>query len=275
MPIIIISSTSEEAEKEIAEKILKAKGYTCVDTRILPDIEEKYHIEAGKLSKTLKNKPSFLKKMVPNQWQYRLACIEAEVLERLMDNNTVCLGLAAHLYVVGVSHALKVRIIHNNHQRIEKTAEEQGITPQRAWKWRDMELMKRKKWSLSAYHRDEADPSQYDLVINLDQIDLNEAVVTITGAASYRKFQPITYSMKCLSDLALAAKVRTTLLKSMGDIRVQAKDGTIIVFAKLFQNKIERVKTIKDLAGKIDGVDCVEVHVTKNLFGDAVKNARR
>jgi cytidylate kinase len=268
MPIIIISSNSKEEEKEIAEKIIQAKEYGCVDARILSNIETKYHIEAGKLEETLQDTPSFLKKIISKQWQYRLACIEAEVLDLLIKDKTVCWGLSAHLYVVGVSHALKVRIIHDNHQHIGKIAKRQGIPIQRARKWHDMEIMRQKNWSLAAYNRDETDPSQYDLVINLDQIDRNEAVATITGAMGYRKFQPVTYSIKSLKDLALAAKVKTTLLKSMNNIRVQAKDGTILVYTNVFkQKKIETVKKIKDLAGKIDGVDFVEVHVSKNLFG--------
>ncbi|MBU0993156.1 MAG: cytidylate kinase-like family protein [Proteobacteria bacterium] len=274
MPLIILSSNSKEEEKEIAKKLLQVKGYGGVDPGILSEVEAKYHIDTGKLAETLEQTPSFFEKMMSGKWQYRLACIEAEVIERLMKDNTVCWGLAAHLYVVGISHALKVRIIHANQTRIENIVEQQGIPVQRAQKWLDTENQRRKKWSLAAFNRDETDPSEYDLVINLDQIDLNEAVLTINGAASYRKFQPITYSMKSLSDLALSAKVRTTLLKSMQDIRVQTIDGTVLVFTKAFkQKKIEKIKEIKDLAGKIEGVRGVEVHVTNNLFGDISGNA--
>ena len=253
MPIIILSSDVMEEEKEIAEKIVKDNGYRPLNRDILPEIEAKYHIDPGKLAETLDTVPSFLKQIVSNQWQYRLACIEAEVLTRLSEDNTVCWGLAAHLYVLGISHALKARVMGNEKQaRVS-----------------DMEQARRKKWSLAAYNRDETDPALYDLMINLNQIDKSEAVYSIISASGYRKFQPITYSTKCLTDLALAAKVRTSLLKSVPDVGVQARDGTVLVYTKAFkQNKIEKIRQIKDLAGQIDGVGCVEVHVTKNLFGD-------
>lgn len=274
MPLIILSSNSRDEEKEIANNLLQIKGYRAVGPEILPDIEAKYHIHTGKLGETLEQPPSLLKKMVSKNWQYHLACIEAEVIDRLMKDTVVCWGLAAHLYVVGVSHALKVRMIHTNQQRLDNITEQQGLSLAKAKKQLDMENIRRRKWSLAAYNLDETDPSQYDLVINLDQIDLNEAVLTINGAASYRKFQPVTYSMKCLSDLALAAKVRTTLLRSMQDINVQARDGTVLVFTRAFTPKrIEKIRVIKDLAGKIDGVRCVEVHATKNLFGNIAGHA--
>ena len=274
MPLIILSSNSAEEEKQIADQLLNVKGYECVDTGILTEVESKYHIDKGALIETLTRTPSLFEKILSKKWRYRLACLEAEVIERLMKDNVVCYGLAAHLYVVGVSHALKVRILHSGQERIEKIANIQGVSAQRAKKLQDTENIKRKKWSASAYNMDETDPSLFDLVINLDQIDLNEAILTISGAASYRKFQPITYSKKCLSDLLLAAKVRTTLLKSISDIDVQARDGTVLVYIKAFkQKKIERIQQIKDLASKIDGVRFVEVHATKNLFGDLVGKA--
>lgn len=266
MPIIIISSNSPEDEREIARKIIEENGYACVNNEILKEIEAKYAIHPGRLDDTLKNSPSFIKKLMSREWQYHLACIEAYVLDLLMKDKVVCWGVAAHLFVAEVSHALKIRIVHEGQKRIYKIASERDISSERARKWLDMETEKRKKWSMSAYNRDETDPSQYDLMINLDQIDLHEAVATIINAAGYRKFQPITYSIKCLSDLALAARVRTTLLKSMNDVRVQAKDGTVLVFTKAFkQKKIEKIRAIKELAGKVDGVDFVEVHVTRSL----------
>jgi len=269
MPLIILSSNSLEEEKEIAEKLLQIEGYERLDSSILSEIETRYHIDAGSLTETLSQTPSFLEKMVSRKWHYRLACLEAEVIERLLNDNKVCWGLAAHLYVTGVSHTLKVRVIHSGEKRIEKIAQQQGISVEKARRWLDMVNAKRRKWSLDMYDIDETDPSIYDLVINLDQIDLNEATLAITGAASFRKFQPITYSIKSLSDLALSARVKTTLLQSMNDISVQAKDGTVLVYTKVFrQNKFDKIKRIKELAGKIDGVGLVEVHVIKNLFGN-------
>ena len=267
MPIIILSSDIMEEEKEIAEKIVRENGYRPLNRDILPEIEAKYHIDSGKLAETLDTVPSFLKQIVSNQWKYRLACIEAEVLTRLMEDNTVCWGLSAHLYVLGISHALKARVI--GHEKQEKITDMQNMRMKKAEKILDMEQAKRKKWSLAAYNRDDSDPALYDLIINLNQIDRGEAVYSIISASGYRKFQPITYSTKCLADLALAAKVRTSLLKSAPDVDVQARDGTVLVYTKAFkQNKLEKIKQIKELAGQIEGVGCVEVHVTKNLFGD-------
>ena len=270
MPTIIISSNLKEEEQEIAERIAGAKKYQCIGPQILSDIEQKYHMEKGTLRESLDETPSFFKKIVSNKWKYHLACLEAEVLDFLKNENTVCWGLAAHLFVTGVSHVLKVRVIHTEESRIKKIVKDEGLSAQRARKLMDMENAAQKKWSISAFDRDETDLSFYDLVINLDQIDLDEAVASIISAASYRKFQPVTYSIKCLNDLAIAAKVRITLLKSMDDVQVQVKDGTVLVYTKVFkQKKIDKIREIKDLAGQVNGVEYVEVHVNKKRLQDA------
>ncbi len=269
MSIFIISSDAREIEENIAEKVAESMGYKLLNRGILASFAAKHQIDADKLSEAMETTPSLFKRLPSRQWRYYLACIEADVLEKLMADNIVCQGLAAHLYVTDVSHAMRVRVLSGNRQGIQTVAENSGISIQKAKKLRAGELLQRKKWSMAAYNYDETDLTRYDLVINLDQIDPAEAVKTITGAAEYRKFQVMTYSMKCLSDLALAAKVNCALLKSMADIRVQARDGSVVVLTRASnRQKRKKIETIKALAGSVEGVSYVEVHVKKNILGE-------
>lgn len=268
MSIIIISSDSRKIEASIAESVAETIDFQLLDQRLLDDVAGKYGIESEKLRETLETTPSLLKGLSSRQWRYYLSCIETEVLDRLLADNIVCRGLAAHLYVTGVSHVLKVRVLAGTSGQEMDPAEKSGTRSQKSAKQRAAELAQRKKWSLTAFNYDETDLSRYDLVINLDQIDPVEAVRTITGAVEYRRFQVMTYSMKCLSDLALAAKVNEALLKSMTDVSVQARDGSVIVSTKSGKReKRKKIETIKKLAGSIEGVNYVEVHVEKTLLG--------
>jgi len=266
MSIIIISSDDRETEKMIAGNVAGEKEYTLLDRGALADIGAQYQIDPDKLHDALENTPSLFRKLPARQWRQSLACIEAGVLERMLADNMVCCGLAAHLYVVGISHAMKIRILAGRRQKLENTAAKREVSPEKAAKLVAAELDKRKKWSLAAFCLDETDLSRYDMVISLDQIDPVEAVRTITGASEYRKFQVMTYSMKCLTDLAMAAKVNVALLKSMSDVKVQARDGSVVVTTRaLYRQKRKKVETIKDLAGGVEGVSYVEVHVKNNV----------
>jgi len=270
MSIIIVSSDVREIEEMIAQKVADAMGYQRLDRGILPGVAEKYQIDPGKLCESLENTPSLFKNLSSRQWRHYLSCMEAETLDRLLADNIVCWGLSAHLYVTGVSHAMKIRVLSASSQGLMEIAEQKKISLQKAEKLRADALAHRKKWSLAAWNTDETDLSRFDLVINLDQIDPGEAVNTIISAAAYRKFQVMTYSQKCLSDLALAAKVNAALLKSMADVKVQARDGSVIVLTKsLSPRKRKKIAAIKELAGNVEGVSYVEVHVKKNILGEA------
>ena len=69
------------------------------------------------------------------------------------------------------------------------------------------------------------------------------------------------------SALALAARVRAELLKSMADVSVQARDGSVVVSTRASsRQKRKKVETIKQLAGQVQGVGYVEVHAQNSLF---------
>jgi hypothetical protein len=84
--------------------------------------------------------------------------------------------------------------------------------------------------------------------------------------AGYRKFQPMTYSLKCLDNLAMASKVRSMLLPKYPEIEVDADGGRVIVKVKCPKwQKLSIVEAIKKSVGEIPGVNLVEVHTVTNL----------
>ncbi len=275
MPIIIISSDLAQSAQPIAQAVADALGYQCLGPEVLADAAAKYNVQAEKLSEALGNDQSKFRKMRTKRRSQLLACAEAEVLERLMADNMVCWGVAAHLYVQGVSHAMKVRLLVNVDQEAEKLAGQRGIAAARVAKSISTAIRKQEQWAQTAYSLDESESSMYDLVVNLEQIDADEAVRTITGAIAYRKFKPMTYSRKSLAEIALAAKVKTRLLESLSDIRVQARDGKVVVTSKALKRERQRkAAAIKEMAGQVEGVEFVEVHLINYVIREAAESFR-
>ena len=275
MPIIIISSETEESARQIATATAEALGYPCLGPEILAHIAAECGIPQEKLDLALGHIQSKFKKMRSKTRSQLLAHVEAAVLDRLKAGDIVCWGLAAHLYVQGVSHAVKVRLLANRVNQAEQLAAEQNMTVKRAEKAIQDTIRKQAQWSQSTYDQDESDPSMYDLVINLEQIDPDEAVRTISGAAAYRKFKPMTYSIKTLAENALAAKVKTKLLDTMSDVRVQARDGKVVVTSKaLKRERQKKAAAIKELAGQVPGVEFVEVHLINYVIREAAESLR-
>jgi cytidylate kinase len=275
MPIIIISSETAQSAQQIAQAAADALGYKCLGPEILADIAAKYGLQVDKLNEALGNDQSKFRRMRAKRRSQLLAYIEAEVLDRLMTDNIICWGVASHLYVQGVSHAMKVRLLVNSGQEAEKVAQQSGVSVQRAAKSIQNAIRKQEQWALSAYGLNESESAMYDLVINLGQIDPDEAVRTIAGAVAYRKFKPMTYSIKSLAENALAAKVKTKLLETLSEIRVQARDGKVVVTSKaLKRERQKKAAAIKELAGQVEGVEFVEVHLINYVIREAAESFR-
>ncbi len=267
MPVIIISSDSYQAGREIAESAADALEYRFIDREALEKAAYKYGVSEDKLTQALDDGPSLLRGASKTRNQH-LAYIQAVTLFELLQDEAVCQGLAAHLYVLGVSHVLRVRILSDAEERAKQLAAQESVSISKARKLLDREKTLRRRWSMEFFGLDENDPSHYDLVISLSQIDSGEAVKIIRETAGYPRFKPMTYSMNCMEDLALAASVRAVLWERFPGAKVESDRGTVVVeTAELKREKDKKIKAIKDVAGKIPGVEYVEVHVVNQFFG--------
>lgn len=274
MSIIIISSDAHETGCEIAQNVAEAIGYGYVGRQILSAVAEKYNIPESKLVRALDEAPSFLGLSPKLRKQY-MVYIQEATLDRLLEDNVVCYGLAAHLYVLGVSHALKVLILSDPKQIAGRMMSQGKIESKRLKKIVSQQKKARRRWSLESFNLDETDPSNYDLVISLSQIDPSEAVKTIRDTVGYRKFQPMTYSIKCLRDKDLAVRVKVALLEKFPDANVRADGSTVVVETKgLKREKRKKTEAIKELAEAIEGVGYVEVHLINDIFRQAAESSR-
>jgi hypothetical protein len=274
MSIIIISSDYYQTGRELAQKTAEKLGYRLLGREILGRVAEKGKIYENRLAKALDKKTPFRGLSSKLRKRY-LALIKAAVLGECLKDNVVCQGLAAHLYVLGISHVLRVRVLSDPEKHIQRLVEQGGISSGKAIKLMDRHKKMRRRWSKDLFDQDETDPSHYDLVINLSQIDQDEAVKIISETIAYRRFQPMTYSVNCLKDLELAGRVQAVLLERFPDVRVRTRSGTLVVeTTALKREKQKRTKAIKRLTENIPGVDYVEVHVINDIFRQAAESFR-
>jgi cytidylate kinase len=275
MPVIVVSSDSYATGREIAESTARVLGYDLLGREVLSRVADKYNVSEVRLVQALDESPSFLRRSSKLRNRH-LAYIQEVVFSELLKDNWVCHGLAAHLYVLGVSHVLRVRILADAAQEVKRLAVEQGISISRAMKRFDRRKTAQRRWSVATFQLDETDPSHYDLVISLSQIDLNEAVNIIRETAGYPRFKPMTYSVNCLEDLALSAGVRAGLWERFPDAVVRADRGTVVVeTTALRREKEKNARAIKETAGKVAGVEYVEVHIKNHLFRSTPRSFRQ
>ena len=120
----------------------------------------------------------------------------------------------------------------------------------------------RKIWTKFLYGIDWNDPAIFDIVFNLQVMDVETASEAIIALAEKEPFKPSEISDKIIKRLFFISKVETALLKQEEtknlDIKVEYReDGTIELKGKLEKEKWCPLLT--ELIGKIEnvkGVSC-------------------
>lgn len=274
MPVIAVSSDSPEVEASIAEKIAQQLGYTLLGRALLEQVARQHKVKPEELVQAL-DEPLALMARRNRRRKELVTHIQAACLEALQSDEVVCHGLAAHLYVVGISHAMRVRVLANPERRAEELAGPGPLTPEKARRLLARDQQGRSRWSQELFGVDETDPSSYDIVLSLTNLEPEQAARIVCEAADFPKFQAMTYSRKCLEDFTLASRVRQALMHRFPDVQVRVSDGTVVVQVQsLKRDRRRKQEAVRELAGQVPGVRYVEVHVINDLFGQAMISDR-
>ena len=269
MKIITISTDRYTQGREIAEQVAKKMAYECVSREVILSAAKKFGVPEMKLLRTIRNKPTIMT-MFSRERQRYITYIKAAVADYILTHDIVYHGLVGHPMIQGVSHVLKVRIIANLEDRIRLEMARENISEEKARKKISELDEQQKKWGQAVYGIDVTNPMYYDLVINVGHIgtaDTQDAVETIINTAHHKKYQPNTYSINCMKNIALSCRVRAALIDKNPEVEVKSDKGNVYVFAKAIKRKNqEKALAFKQGILKIEGVEHVEVYGQKGIF---------
>ena len=269
MPIITISRGSYSKGKEIAEKVAKELEYECIARKVLLEASDEFDISELKLVRAIHDAPSLLERLSVGKKKY-VAFVRKEILDHFKKDNVVYHGLAGHFFVSGIAHVIKVRIIADMEERVRLEMEREGISKEKALRILEKDDEERRKWSEALYNVDTRDCVNYDMVLHIHKLTLNDAVDIICRTAKLPQFQATPESRRAIDDLALAAHAEAKLLDLAPDLEVSAKDGNVVVKATapvFFSEKLTR--DIVKSAKAIPGVKEVAVDITTQGAGSA------
>ena len=261
MAIITISRGSYSKGREIAEKVAQELGYECIARKVLLEAKEEFNVPEIKLVRAIHDAPSILNSFSYGKEKY-ITFIQAEILNHFKKDNIVSHGLAGHFFIKGICHALKVRIIADLEDRVRLEMEREGISRKEALSILQKDDEERRKWSEHLYGIDTWDSINYDLVIHIHKLTVIDAVDMICHAARLEQFQATPESQRAIDDLALAAQTKAVLIDVKADLRVSAKDGTVLIKteAAILQSEALAQK-IEEIAKTVPGVREARVEV--------------
>ncbi len=259
MAIITISRGSYSHGKEIAERIADKLGYPCISRDLLLETSEQFNIPEIRLTKALEDAPSILERFTGERENY-LAFIEATLLEHAQKDNMVYHGLAAHFILKPIRHALHVRITANMEDRAKLVMEREKVSHEEALRLLTKIDHARKQWGLVLYGVDLWDTSNYDLVVNVDKITVDNAVDTICRTAEWEQFKATPESQTALDELALAATMKAKLLPVLPEVAVVVRKGTVTVKGKTHPEiEARTIDEIREIADTIPGVAYLKI----------------
>ncbi len=274
MSSIFIASDSRNTAARMAERLGEATGYAVVGREVLDQASRRYEVPEELLVKALDQTPSFFG-LSPKVRERCLSCIQAAALEELVRDKVACHGLGAHLYVKGVSHVLKVRVLAKPSDLAQELALGTEMSSGKTEKMVARAEKARQNWSRTFFKEDETSAGIYDLVVSLHQIEEDEAVDMIVRTASHRKFEAMTYSLGCMQELLMASQVRALLVPRFPDCRVRAESQTVVVYIKSLKRQKRKIASVvRETARSVPGVVHVEVHVIADFIGQAAQSQR-
>lgn len=259
MAVITISRGSFSGGKILAECLARRLGYRCLDRDVIVERAAAYGVSQDDLREALEKPPGFLDRFQHKRYLY-LALMQASLAEEVRAGKVIYHGLAGHLLLGGGQPILRTRIVAPIERRIEMLQERLHYNRRDAIAYIVKVDEERRKWTRFLYGVDWEDPSLYDLVINLEHVDIEEACRVISSIVLGPRFEFTAESQRRMDDLAIGSRVRADLAinRSTSDLELEvvARDGAVTIQGKVaITAQIDEVKRVASAASGVTSVN--------------------
>ncbi len=265
MTIISISRDSCSQGGAVAKEAAKRLGLTCLGREALLQAADECGVDQEAMRKAVTDAPSFLERLFHNKKRH-VALFKAALLRRVAKGGVVYHGLAGHVFLAGLSQALKVRIVADFDQRVREEMRRDNLTETEARAHLARLDRERCEWTRRLYSVDNRDASLYDLCINLSSTSFEDAVEQIVAMAQKDRFAMTAQARKTLEDMVLTAEAEARLLPDFPSAQAFSRNGEVYVTVNgpLEQEPVLARKVRKLLHGA-SGVKAAHVGVNPGL----------
>lgn len=260
MSVITISRGSFSGGKTLAECLAAKLGYRCVDREVIVERAAANGVSQEELLDALEKPPTLLERLRHKKYLY-LALIQAALCEEVRTGQAVYHGNAGHLLLRGGPHILRVRIIAPLEFRVKMAQDRLKLSRGEVLDYIERMDENRRKWTQYLYGVNWGDPSNYDVVLNLEAIDICEACETVATLARQRCFEFSPCRRAAMDDLALSSRVRAELALDSAtahlEVTVEAKDGAVSLHGSA--STMSDLADVRRVAEAIQGVKSLDL----------------
>ena len=273
MNIITISRGSLSATEMLAKKAAEKINCSVVTREDVIKAAEKYGIKEtglGDLS-FIEKSPTIWDKMSDRKKHY-LSCFQTALLDFALKGSIIYHGHLAQFLLGDIPFVLRVLLTAPTEFRIKTLMKEGGKTREKVTT--DIKIIdeRRQKWSQFLYGVDWKTPAYYDIVFNLEKINIDLAADLLANISAQKEFNSNQESLKIIKNLHLASKARVYLQQSPRtkgsevEIEADSDSGSLVV-----RGNTPRVGSrmwesdIKNVLSKVEGVKSIKV--IKSIVG--------
>lgn len=255
MSVITISRGSFSGGKILAECLARRLGYRCIDRDIIVERAAAYGVSQDEIRDALEKPPGFMDRFNHRKYLY-LTLIQAALAEEVRTGQAIYHGLAGHLLLKGGHPILRTRIIAPMEYRIKTVQDRLKYNRRDAIAYIEKVDDDRRKWTQFLYGVDWGDPALYDIVLNLEHIDIEDACHIISSMVIERCFEFTPECQQKMDDLALASRVRADLAINHStsdlELEVSAHKGAVSITGKV--PTIVQIDEVRRVASSAFGV---------------------
>ncbi|MBW2604613.1 MAG: cytidylate kinase-like family protein [Deltaproteobacteria bacterium] len=228
MGVVTISRGSYSKGKEIAEKLAQKLEYDCISREILLQASDQFNVKEAKLIRALHDAPSFFDRFKHGKEKFT-AFIHEVFLGYIQKDNVIYHGMAGHYFARGIPNVLKVRINSTIEERVKEEMRRENISEEKARYLLIKDDEERRKWGISLYGVDTHNCELYDIVLQIDSLEVNDAVEILYNVANRPCFQTTPEFRMISKNRFLAAKAYSAIVNEFPGAIVKCKDAVVYV----------------------------------------------
>ncbi len=257
MSIITVSGEKGSLRDELCQEICERGGLECINRAALMDaVQGLVEVSRDELQLLAEQGPALLD-LGPRRRRVFAAFLESVVLQYAQAGGVVLVGRGTNLLLRLVPGVLRVRTVAPLELRAQRIANAEGLELDQARRLATAVDQQRRAYVGYVFGADWASPLNYDLVLNMGRLSVEQAALTVLDLAAHADYQPSGETARVMADLVLAGRVRCTLVEAVDihALEVECAGGRVRLLGYVASR--EELARAARLAGDVKGVEKV------------------
>ena len=268
MSIITVSGEMGALRDELALEICQRGGPECVDRHTLMEaVKGLVELSRDEHQILAEQGPAMLDMSIRRRRVFA-ALLESVVLQYAQADDVVLVGRGANLLLRLVPGVLRVRTVAPLELRAQRLASAEGLELNRARQLATVVDQQRRAFVAHVFGADWSSPLNYDLVLNMGRLSLEQGAATVLDLAAHPEYQTSSETRRVLEDMVLAGRVRRRLVEELDvhALEVESHEGLVTLAGYVAsQEDLERALEITRGVQGLTGIQC-ELEVSPSLM---------